>query len=643
LFDNIGADGENLTIAVLSMNRSSLTIKLMNSVAEYIPNFKGIFLIGDNGSEQSEKDILYTEMSKMPFRCKMVEFDQNYGVAGGRNRLFEKVETEWILSLDNDIYFINNPIKKIKDDIALLGCHFLCMPLINKEDNNVQLFGGHLYVENVDAGVSIGGGSAYIDHSISANESYEPFLCTFLPGGTCILRKDTFFACGGYDEGMFVGFEDAEFSMRLFQYGYKIGSCGVATLIHDHPKPANNADSNYEKQRFSNVRLYESAKYFENKHGIQVWNPMVEDWVNQRLRELLDDDDSTVVKNITETSSREKVLLVVDKPGWALDNIATQIKKHCSDVFEFKTLYLSDIDNVWATFLYADDCKIVHFLWRSWLADVNSDYAKSYAVKLGMSPDIFYEKYISNKIITTSVYDHLFLDDDFNYTETMFSCDTSPIKAYTVSSKILDSIYSTNSKILKKPSHVITDGVDLNKFQPSNLERFRTLSGRNLIVGWAGNSMWAAEKEDFKGLHTILKPAIEALQEQGYPIELRICDSNVKYIPHDEMPSYYEQIDLYVCPSKIEGTPNPILECMACGVPFISTNVGIVSEVSGEMQSKYILSERTKNALQDKLIEILENPDILVRLSKENLCSIQNWDWKIKARQFIDFWNEAKI
>ncbi|WZB73295.1 glycosyltransferase family 4 protein [Achromobacter xylosoxidans] len=46
------------------------------------------------------------------------------------------------------------------------------------------------------------------------------------------------------------------------------------------------------------------------------------------------------------------------------------------------------------------------------------------------------------------------------------------------------------------------------------------------------------------------------------------------------MPAYYNSLDLYVCPSAIEGTPNPVLEAMACGVPVISTDVGIVPKRS---------------------------------------------------------------
>ena len=149
------------------------------------------------------------------------------------------------------------------------------------------------------------------------------------------------------------------------------------------------------------------------------------------------------------------------------------------------------------------------------------------------------------------------------------------------------------------------------------------------------------EKEDFKGLHTLLKPVIDELQKEGYPIELKLCDSNIKKIPHDQMPDYYASIDLYVCMSKIEGTPNPILECCASGVPFISTNVGIVPEVAGPLQSKYILEERSKKCLKEKLIEIINNPNILAYLSEENLKSIQDWSWETRAKRFIPLWDSV--
>lgn len=641
LMENIGEHGANLTIAVLSMNRSSLTIRLMESIAEEIPDFAGEFLVGDNGSDELERMILRRKMESMPYRCRMVEFGQNFGVAGGRNRLFREVRTEWIFSLDNDIYFIKDPLWKIQADIAQLGCHFLGMPLLNEDDRRGFILGGHLYVENVGNEVSIGGSSAYIESDISVDRLYPPFLCTFAPGGASIYRKDTFFRCGGFDEGMFVGFEDTEFSIRLFQQGYKIGACGIVSIIHDHPKPQDTGDKDYERTRFSNTKLLEAARYFEKKHGIRVWNPVVEEWVNQRLRELLDEEREQAT-GMSHAAGRTKILLVADKPGWALDHIAAQIIRHCSDVFEFKIAYLSDTDNLASIFFAGADCELFHFLWRSWLVDHNTEYTKGYAEQWGMDKEQFYKSCIANKTVCTSVYDHLFLEDDFEYSRRLFSDRDSIVKSYSVSSQILKEIYDRDGRIFRKPECVITDGVDLELFRPMGPDRFTARSpGRPLVLGWAGNSRWQAEKEDFKGLHTLLKPVVAELQEEGYAVELSLCDSVEKLTPHHEMPEWYAGIDVYVCPSKIEGTPNPVLECMACGVPFISTRVGIVPEASGELQSGFILKERSRRALKEKIMELCEHPEMLARLSAENLQSIQGWAWRDKARQFIPMWQKA--
>lgn len=640
IINNIGEQGENLTIAILMMNRASLTLRLMESIKKYLPNFKGEFLIGDNGSEESELKKVEVHFSDMPFRCRCVKFGKNWGVAGGRNRLYKEVRTDWLFQLDNDVYFIDNPLPKIKEDLGLLGTHFLCVPVLNEKNHEAFVYGGHLYVEQEANNVSIGGGSAYLAESVKNRECHQPFLCTFLSGCSSIINKNTFFSLGGYDEGMFVGFEDTEFSIRVFQAGYKIGTCGMACVIHDHPKPTNNSDVHYEKQRFSNVKLLEAARYFENKHKIHVWNPTTEEWVNQRLRELLD-EELPKEENSRESECKKKILLVVDKPGWALDNIAKQIIKNCSDRFEFRILYLVDIDNIWAVFYLGEEYDLIHFLWRSWLVDCHTDYGRGYAKRWGMDPDEFYQKYILGKAVCTSVYDHLFLDDDFRYTQSMFSNEDTPVKAYSVSSNILKEIYDNDQRIRIKPRYVVTDGVDLQLFYPRNLERFYTRNAEDcLTVGWAGNSMWSAEKEDFKGLHTILKPAIKELQDAGYNIRLELCDSREKMIPHSEMPMYYAKIDLYVCMSKIEGTPNPILECMACGVPFVSTRVGIVPEAAGELQSQFILKERSIKCLKRKLIEIMEHPEWLQKLSEENICSIKSWDWKDRARGFIPMWEE---
>ena len=640
---NIGNNGENLTISFLSLNRSSLSMKLLESIEKHMPYYSGEVLIIDNGSDEKEISLLKSACKKFTFRTEIIELGKNYGVAGGRNRTIPHVKTEWVMCLDNDIFFISNPLKKIQKDIAVLGTHFLNLPLLEPDGKTIFAFGGHLYIDFSSGELHIGAGSAYEQKAITVSET--PFLCTFLFGGASVFKKDTFEKLNGYDENMFVGFEDIDFSIRLFQSGFKVASTSTCALIHDHPAPSSKIDTDYEKERFSKQAIYDSAKYLERKHGFKVWNDAVGTWLDARHENLGIKEKNNISleqsgqKNDAKTDNIDTkpcIALITDTDNWAFDNIANQIKKHLSYLYNFKIIPMDIIHNINHIFLLTEECDIVHFFWREHINLIGTPYYQSYIEQLGMTYKDFEKRFIFPKKITTSVYDHLLLSEkDISTRRKLYS---SIVSGYTVSSKKLYNIYH-NISLYPSPMIETPDGVDLTLFQPMNLKRLEN-DNKELIIGWVGNSQWASELEDFKGLHTILKPAIEELISEGLNIKTYFADKQERFIPHSEMPEYYSKIDIYICPSKIEGTPNPVLEAMACGVPIISTDVGIVPEVFGSKQKHFILSERNINTLKDKIKEIYFNRELLVLLSNENLEMIQEWDWSKKVQNFTIFFKK---
>ena len=50
----------------------------------------------------------------------------------------------------------------------------------------------------------------------------------------------------------------------------------------------------------------------------------------------------------------------------------------------------------------------------------------------------------------------------------------------------------------------------------------------------------------------------------------------------------YEDIDAVICTSTVEGLPTAFAEVVACKIPFISTNVGIIREYSSVKTFKTI-------------------------------------------------------
>ncbi len=355
---------------------------------------------------------------------------------------------------------------------------------------------------------------------------------------------------------------------------------------------------------------------------------------------------------------KPRIALVIDADGWAFANISGQICRHLGHHYDFDILpmtWLSELGQeqwraaggvaehlprdamgIGPLLIQSQDYDLIHVFWREYLGLIDSPLLVEYARRLGMDYDTFATRYISEACITTAVYDHLFSDPaSIAKRRHIYNSLTA---GYHVASRRLDRLYHSFDG-LRPPRALIEDGVDTELFRPANLGRLETVADREIALGWVGNSGWTAEVEDFKGVHTILKPAVEQLRAEGVPVRLEMADRQQAFIPHAEMPDYYAGIDIYVCASKIEGTPNPVLESMACGVPVISTDVGIVPEVFGRRQAEFILAERSVECLKAAIRRFFAAPSLFTELSRENLASISGWSWSHQVRKFGAFFD----
>lgn len=328
-------------------------------------------------------------------------------------------------------------------------------------------------------------------------------------------------------------------------------------------------------------------------------------------------------------NKKKSILLVVDNEKWAFYNIAINFQKQLENDFDIDIVAIERLNgNIANLFLFAQKYDLIHFFWRGLLLDINIDFTKTYIYNLGLSVHEFIDKYVRNKVITTAVYDHKLLDAE----EINEYCKY--IKGYYTSSTLLKNIYK-QLDLDMYPAMVITDGIDLTLFKPKK-NRFKNIKNRTINIGWVGNSKWNGEY-DHKGLNTIIKPVVEELISEGYNLNLHLADSNERLRNREEMVQYYNEIDLYICCSINEGTPNPILESFACGIPVITTDVGIVRDLFGSKQIPYIMGERSKDELKKKILMFLDNLDSVEEISLENLKQIKKWSWKYKAQDFKKF------
>jgi glycosyltransferase involved in cell wall biosynthesis len=83
-------------------------------------------------------------------------------------------------------------------------------------------------------------------------------------------------------------------------------------------------------------------------------------------------------------------------------------------------------------------------------------------------------------------------------------------------------------------------------------------------------------------------PCRPALQAQATNLGLSGVVRFVGTVPHKQLPDWYRAANLFVLASHSEGVPNVLLESLACGTPFVATNVGGIPEIDGGCSSELV-------------------------------------------------------
>ena len=95
--------------------------------------------------------------------------------------------------------------------------------------------------------------------------------------------------------------------------------------------------------------------------------------------------------------------------------------------------------------------------------------------------------------------------------------------------------------------------------------------------------------------------------------------------------------------SRYEGIPYVILESMYIGTPVISTPAGGITEIIKDNTNGFIISNDNIAEFSNKLINIIENKQLLSEISMNAQNNILNYSIKNMVRDVIDFYHKALL
>ncbi|MFC1591479.1 glycosyltransferase family 4 protein [Thermodesulfobacteriota bacterium] len=302
---------------------------------------------------------------------------------------------------------------------------------------------------------------------------------------------------------------------------------------------------------------------------------------------------------------KPRILILVDVPGWAMDRTADNIMARLKQRYRFEKVYNRDA-------VAALEKKTFDLLYLTYWRQLSD---------AGIQAEL-------PRPAVTGVRSHFKWDGGTGRPPSQAVIDAlGRFNALHVPSRILFDIFCYRHRAVFYTPH----GVDPQVFRPRAKRTTASPAGR-LVLGWAGSRKNHPGK---RGIEDYLLPAISGLKG----VTLRYAAREQRWRTQAEMVRFYQGLDAYICVSRTEGGPHPLLEAGACGIPCISTPVGIAPELVSSGRNG-LLVQRSVADIRTAIIRLRDDRDLRTQMGKAARAVIlQDWAWDTQADKYIPFFD----
>jgi len=112
--------------------------------------------------------------------------------------------------------------------------------------------------------------------------------------------------------------------------------------------------------------------------------------------------------------------------------------------------------------------------------------------------------------------------------------------------------------------------------------------------------------------------------------------SHIELSNYEEIPQYYKALDYYLISSREEGGPKSLMESWACGVPVISTPVGMCNDLINHSINGYLAD--SFDPVDIALTLELAMSHNSKKVVSEALNDVKVFDWSVISLQYKDLY-----
>ncbi|MBV9157451.1 MAG: glycosyltransferase family 4 protein [Acidobacteriaceae bacterium] len=132
------------------------------------------------------------------------------------------------------------------------------------------------------------------------------------------------------------------------------------------------------------------------------------------------------------------------------------------------------------------------------------------------------------------------------------------------------------------------------------------------------------------------RPALEKLAH-----DLKLQNTRfIGQVARQHVPELYDAADIYLTTPNIDCMPGSLLECLASGLPIIATKAGGIPYIVKDRETALLIDLDDDEALAQRAIELLENEDLVARLTSRGYEEVKRYHWAPVRDQWVALYRE---
>lgn len=250
-----------VSIILVNYNSAALIRQCLRSIYEQTKEIPFEIIVVDNASSDNSRQIIRSEFPN----AQLIESAENLGFSRGNNLGARLAKGTYLLFLNTDTILFENSIKVLADfldkhpEVGAVG------PKIFFEDRYFQLSAGRLpslFREFIDK----------IVYSLA--RKWRKVMCPllerwhnttkavgWLTGACLMVRQSAFSQVNGFDENIFMYFEDKDLCKRLNSSGWQITYYPLTSIIHLLAGSSGNVNTQKINELYRTSQLYYYRKH----------------------------------------------------------------------------------------------------------------------------------------------------------------------------------------------------------------------------------------------------------------------------------------------------------------------------------------------------------------------------------------------